>query len=251
MEGRLVISEHTDPFLNLAVEHAIIKYQQEFAKILSVRLWYNSKCVTLGRMQNVGEEVNVDYCQDKDIEIVRRISGGGAVYQDLGNLNISFYGPLNLFSPNNDVIDASGRLTSLICLVLKDLGYDHLSISKGSNIMHKTKKISGSANYLSKNWFLHHLTLLHDANLLNLRNSLLARDPDSSDRQRSKYSPTVNLPDFVFSSFRDNLKKLFASEFSYELVDSKLSPAENELATELVADLYSKKDWIYDGKRKN
>ena len=239
-----------DPFQNIALEHAITQYQQEFTKIPTIRLWYNSKCVMLGRMQNIRLEVNLSYCQEQDIDVVRRISGGGTVYQDPGHLNISFYGPLKLFSPKNDVLTASEGLTRFNLLVLENLGYEKLGIDNGSNILHDGKKISGSANYLTKNWFLHHLTLLHNTDLNHMTNCLLAREFEPVESSNSRYYPTTNLLDFDYVEFKNMLKTSFSREYSYPIIETELENSEITLARNLEHELYRQKRWIFDGKRK-
>src|SRR5699024_4482904 len=83
--------EITDPRINLAIEHYLLKELKADEPIL---LFYiNEPCIIIGRNQNTIEEINKEYVEANGIHVVRRLSGGGAVYQDLGNLSFSFIMP--------------------------------------------------------------------------------------------------------------------------------------------------------------
>ena len=86
--NRIVVSNETDPCYNLALEEELLEQADSGSTLLY--LWVNRPCVVLGRNQNPYLECDMDYIKSKGIDLVRRKSGGGAVYQDLGNLNYTF-----------------------------------------------------------------------------------------------------------------------------------------------------------------
>lgn len=86
--NRIVVSNETDPCYNLALEEELLEQADSGSTLLY--LWVNRPCVVLGRNQNPYLECDMDYIKSKGIDLVRRRSGGGAVYQDLGNLNYTF-----------------------------------------------------------------------------------------------------------------------------------------------------------------
>ena len=86
-----VANDHHDPRVNLAIETYLL---QELKTEEPILLFYiNEPSIIIGRNQNTIEEINLDYVQDNQIHVVRRLSGGGAVYHDFGNLNYSFIMP--------------------------------------------------------------------------------------------------------------------------------------------------------------
>ena len=192
---------------NLALEHSIIQ-----SKIPTLRIWKNSESVILGRTQDIHREVNIEYCKQRGIEINRRISSGGAVYHDEGNLNISFFLPLKVLG--REVLTAVGRLTLLIYNALADIGIDNLAIHNLSNLTYKGSKISGSAQYMYSGFLLHHATLLVSSDLEKLENSLLVKEREPQIRNSSKYYPTINLGNLDLNQFIDSLSAQLAEDFT-------------------------------------
>lgn len=83
----LCIHHHsTDPYFNIATDEYIFKHIKEDCFML----WQNDNAIIVGKHQNTLAEINIDYVKEHNIKVVRRLSGGGAVYHDLGNLNYSF-----------------------------------------------------------------------------------------------------------------------------------------------------------------
>lgn len=140
--------ESTNPYRNLAVEQIF----QRQATEPTLLLWQNEDCVVIGRCQNAWAEVNVPYCEEQGVHIVRRDTGGGAVYHDLGNINYSFLLPEQEY----DV----ARQTGVILSALSSFGLS-AELSGRNDILAEGKKVSGCAYRLGR-VCLHHGTLLID-----------------------------------------------------------------------------------------
>lgn len=146
----------TDPRINLAIEEFLLRHVQVDEPLL---LFYvNEPSVIIGRNQNALEEIDPLYVKENDIHLVRRLSGGGAVYHDLGNLNFSFV------TPGQQGLHTFDRFTAPIIQVLHNLGVD-AQLRNRSAIFVGDKKISGNAQYASRGRMFSHGTLLFDSNI--------------------------------------------------------------------------------------
>jgi len=152
-----IINQETDPFYNLALEEYCLDHFNDQEILI---LWQNVPTVVIGRNQNTIEEINAPYVQEKNIKVVRRLSGGGAVYHDLGNLNFTFI--------INDVSGAKRydftHFTRPVIETLARIGVK--AEDNGRNdITIAGKKFSGNAQYRKKARLLHHGTLLFASDL--------------------------------------------------------------------------------------
>jgi lipoate-protein ligase A len=151
--------ETTDPRINLAIEEHLLRNVQLVEPLL---LFYiNAPSVILGRNQNSVEEIDPDFVRENHIHVVRRLSGGGAVYHDLGNLNFSFitHGRENLHNFE--------KFTRPVMDVLRGLGVD-AALQGKSDIFVAGKKVSGNAQYAAAGRMFSHGTILFDTNLENM-----------------------------------------------------------------------------------
>ncbi|MBE6656503.1 MAG: lipoate--protein ligase [Ruminococcaceae bacterium] len=142
----------TDPYYNLAVEEYLLRHTRDDIFML----WQNERTVVIGKNQNAYAEVDLDYAKKENIRVSRRISGGGAVYHDMGNVNYTF-------------ITSSERATALdyayftrpIIEALATLGVK-AELSGRNDLECEGKKFSGNAQYTGDGRILHHGTLLYD-----------------------------------------------------------------------------------------
>ncbi len=243
MEGRIIQDHLSDPHLGLAVDHALLLHGGE--NRVTLRLWSNPPSVVIGRGQLPELEVDQAYCRENGIRVCRRISGGGAVYHDGGNLNISLVYPRWTLAKPLDVKEATRLLPSLLLRSLEHYGIAPLSIDELNGIYLDGLKVSGSASYLSRDTVLSHSTLLLSANMENLERSLL--HPEGA-RRRSRYSPTRNLSVLNSEEWKPILVDLLGERFDASFAEDSLSPEEAQLAERLCDSVYSRGDWISEGR---
>ena len=149
----------TDPYFNLAAEEYLLKNFKENIFML----WQNEPSIVIGKHQDVWAEVNLKFVQDQQIKIARRFSGGGAVYHDLGNINLTFIETTRLARFETYLERTIEMLTAAGVAVRGD---ERLGIYADG------RKVSGSAQCVHRNRAMYHCTLLYDTNLV-LLNKLL------------------------------------------------------------------------------
>ncbi|MDI4567554.1 MAG: lipoate--protein ligase, partial [Mycoplasma sp.] len=146
----LAILNSVDPYYNMATD----EYFLTIKKIPLITIWRNDNAVIVGKNQNTLKEINNQYLNEHNIKVVRRISGGGAVFHDLGNINFSF------FIPREKEKDFNFKYFLLpIQKILMDLGLD-IEISGRNDLLLNGAKISGSAQYMTSDFLMHHGTIL-------------------------------------------------------------------------------------------
>lgn len=158
----IVLNENTSAFFNLAAEEYMLKHFKEDVFML----WRGKDSVLIGKNQNALKEIHYPFVKAHDIDVVRRISGGGTVFCDLGNTNFSF------ITTQASVKTVSFKqFVSPILEVLKRLGAD-ATFSGRNDITIEGKKISGNAQYRDKNRVLHHGTLLFSSDMGRLSSAI-------------------------------------------------------------------------------
>ena len=192
----------TDPFFNLAAEEYLVKNTTEPLFML----WQNTPSVVVGKHQNALKEINLAFLQENNIPVIRRISGGGTVFHDLGNLNYSFID----FGPRESLVNFR-KYSQPILDVLINLGVD-AQLSGKSDLTIKNLKFSGNASHVYKNTILHHGTLLFTSELNTLQESIKAGPENYSDKAvQSNRSQVTNIQAHLLRliSLEDFKQKIF------------------------------------------
>ncbi len=234
----------TDAYFNLALEQYLLDSKEGNIFML----WRNDRAVIIGKNQNAYAELDVDYVGKNNIKVVRRLTGGGAVFHDVGNINFSFIVP----ETEKAVLDFA-RFTNPIIDALKSLGIENVCLSGRNDIMIDGVKISGNAQSSYNGKTLHHGTLLYSADLSMLSGALKV-DPEKikSKGIKSVRNRVGNIKDFLktdmsVADFMDYLEKYVARETKSEVV---YLTKEDIIATQKLADeKYSSWDWNF-GKSK-
>lgn len=238
---KLIISENTDAPSNLALEEAILGNFDED----TILIWRNDKSVIIGRNQCSKIEVNHAECKNHGCKIVRRSSGGGAVYHDLGNVNYSF-----IYRNDQDELAEIKEATFLenVMGFLKTLGVDGIFTSK-NDIMCNEHKISGTARMERGNGSLIHGTLLYDANLTILSKVLTPSDEKlKSNGVESVKDRVINIKSLIddtsanleTNGFMSMLTEYIQKAYQAEIGDARVF--ENELRDILKAK-YDDLEW--------
>jgi len=229
------------PYLNLAIEEYVLKnfsLEEDF-----IFLWQNTPTIVVGKNQNTIEEINSRYVHDHNVHVVRRMSGGGAVYQDLGNLNFTFFSRI---SKNSQL--SMEKFTKPIAAALKDMGIPAV-VSGRNDITVNEKKISGNAQRLYQNKILHHGTLLLDSNLDVLEKALKVKiDKIKSKGIKSVRSRVANINDYLLQkidmqTFKDTL--LWYLFNKKEPIQYHLSENDLDGVNQLMKNKYATWDWNY------
>ena len=243
---RLIDSEFEDSSMNLAVDEAIPTVLGMGYTNNTVRFWRNVNTVVVGRSQNIVSEVNLEACNKYGTFVVRRFTGGGTVYHDLGNLNYSISLRKNHSLISDDLIRTVEILSQGVMLGLKNLGIKaEYRFSDGIFIY--GKKISGSASAVKKSFFFNHGTLLVSSNLTVLSEVL---SPTLKGRKKrgvkSKHQIVTNLTvelgrEISISDVKEALKLGFESAFQIELVRGELTLEEILMAQRFLEKKYSER----------
>lgn len=229
----------TNPYFNLALEEYLLKNRQEGNLFL---LWQNESTVVIGRNQNVFEEVNEAFAIEHKIPITRRITGGGAVYHDLGNLNYSF---ITDYVPGKNNI--KGHFPAIIVKALNALGVV-AEYSGRNDILVNNKKVSGMAQRVYKDRLLHHGCILFDTDLSVMKKVLNGKTRPGSRAVKSIDSRVMNLSDiFLEETTIEELKRCFRNVICAGSDEATLELTEKERKNivELMNDKYCTKKWIY------
>lgn len=252
--GRIIPEDNTslDPFINLATEQSILFHHTDLNTelVCTTRFWRNEKVVIVGRNQELEKEVNEPFCRKKAIKICRRISGGGTVYQDEGNLNISIFIRKSIIKNkiSHNLKTLTLGFTHLVRDTLEEGGLDNITVLPPSSILHQGYKVSGSAGYQKSNWILHHFTLLLNSDLNNLEQSLLARPGYAIQSSRaSNYYKTKNLPStFDLANWKKKFIEELGKRYNITFKEQKISKTEQQHAELLSKSMYKTHEWIYD-----
>lgn len=233
---KLLILESKNPYINLAIEEYLFLSSVEDIFML----WQNEPTVVIGKNQNAFAEINTEYVKEKGIHIARRITGGGAVYHDLGNVNYTF---ISKRQSNSDI--NFDFFTQPIIELLKKEGIN-AKLSGRNDILVEDKKISGNAQHTKGDRVLHHGTLLFDSDLSILSKALnVDEEKIKAKAIKSLRSRVANLKPFFkkeisVSDFINMISEYIQNEYSAELI----MPLSCDMITEL-SERNASREWIY------
>jgi lipoate-protein ligase A len=230
----------TDPYYNLAVEEFLFSHTDEDVFML----WQNASTVVIGKNQNAYAEVDLDYARTNKIKIARRITGGGAVYHDLGNINYSYI----TSQSNISTLDFETPSRAMIA-ALASMGID-AALGGRNDILVGDKKISGNAQYSSNGRILHHGTLLFDADgsvmerVLRVDKEKLTSHGVSSHKSRVANIKSILQSDISVEDFISTLEKHIKAYLDPEELTLPNSSVINELAARNASE-----EWILSNKK--
>lgn len=206
MQAKIVISTSLDPWKNLSIEEYLVNNHDKDLGILY--LWKNDKTIVIGKNQNPWRECDISLIEKDKIKLCRRITGGGAVYHGLGNLNFSF-----IMNKKNYNLERQLKVIIDMCSVLgieaKLTGRNDLTVNN--------RKFSGNAFYHKASVSLHHGTLLINENMSNLVKYLkVSKEKIKSKGVLSIKSRVVNLSTYCEGLTTQKVTKLCVESFKNE-----------------------------------
>lgn len=234
-------STSTDPTFNLALEQYIFDHMDK--KNEYFMLWQNDNAIIVGKNQNTAEEINAAYVKEHNIRVVRRLSGGGAVYHDMGNLNFTF-----IVNADNTSRMNLQKFGQIVAEALQKMGVAAQSAGR-NDILIDGKKISGNAQYIKDGRMMHHGTLLFHSNCKVLAKALqVSENKIASKSIKSVKSRVANISEYLPSSltleyFKDCLIKcLFADT---PLIPYTLTTSDLAAVQALQQNRYATWEWNY------
>ena len=232
-----------DPRINLAIEEYALK-TIDVEKDSFLLFYINQPSIIIGRNQNTIEEINTDYVEENDIIVVRRLSGGGAVYHDLGNLNFSF-----LTKDDGESFQNFKKFTQPVVDAMKKLGIDS-ELSGRNDILAEGRKISGNAMFSTKGRMFSHGTLMYNTNIDHVVSALkVKKEKIESKGIKSVRSRVANIADFMenpitIEEFRiEILKSIFGGEENIQYYE--LTKEDWDNIYKLSEERYQQWDWNY------
>lgn len=232
-----------NPKINLAIEEYVLKHLP-VDKEDYLLFYINEPSIIIGKNQNTIEEINTDYVTKNDIHVVRRLSGGGAVYHDLGNLNFSF-----LTKDDQKSFHNFSKFTEPVVEALHQLGVD-AKLTGRNDITVNDKKISGNAMFATKGRMFSHGTLMLESDIERIVSALkVKKEKIESKGIKSIRSRVANINDFLpnkltMEQFKQYLlESIFGSK--EKITEYVLTEEDWEKIHAIANERYEQWDWNY------
>ncbi|RIJ47739.1 lipoate--protein ligase [Maribellus luteus] len=237
----IIDSPSNDAYFNIASEEYLLnKYPDEEIFLLYI----NAPSIIVGRFQNTLAEINLEYVSKNNIKVVRRMSGGGAVYHDLGNLNFSFHAP----SEVDDFLDFS-KFTQPVVDLLNGLNVP-AKLEGRNDLVVEGKKFSGNAKLARNGKIIQHGTILLNSEMSVLSEALKINPLKFKDKAvKSVRARVTNLIEYLPEKTTvDSFKKLLVDQILKENIEARihqLLPEEMEGIRKLASEKYSTWKWNF------
>ncbi|MXQ53251.1 lipoate--protein ligase [Shimazuella alba] len=233
----------TDPRINLAIEEYVLKHL-DIEKESYLLFYINEPSIIIGKHQNTVEEIHVDYIRQQGIHVVRRLSGGGAVYHDLGNLSFSF-----LTKDDGKSFANFRKFTEPVIKALHQLGVN-AELSGRNDIEIEGKKVSGNAQFSQRGRMFSHGTLMLDVDLEQVGKALqVKKEKIQSKGIKSVRSRVANISEYLdkpitMNEFRNTLlKSIFEGE--NPIPEYVLTDKDWEVINQISKERYQNWDWNF------
>ena len=233
----------TDPRINLAIEEYLLK-TMDVEKDPFLLFYINEPSIIIGKNQNTAEEINTEYVDSNGIHVVRRLSGGGAVYHDLGNLNYSF-----ITVDDGNSFRNFRKFTEPVVKALQSLGVN-AELSGRNDLMAEGRKVSGNAQFSTRGRMFSHGTLMFDTEVDAVVSALkVSKEKIESKGIKSIRSRVANISEFLkepmtVTEFRNAiLHSIFEGEENVRYYE--LTHEDWKNIHELSEERYGNWDWNY------
>lgn len=231
-------SDSLNPFFNLAAEEYLLKKTTN--EVFMV--WVSDPAVIVGKHQNTYAEINLPFIKDKNINVARRLSGGGAVYHDKGNINFTFIRN----GEQGKLINFKRFIDPVIHFLNRaDIPAVH---GEKNDILIEGKKVSGNAEHVYKKRILHHGTLLFNSDIERLNEAIKVKQGKYTDKAvQSKRSNVTNISEFMknktVEDFRDFLFNSILQNEHHNVYEFNVE--EKKEIEKLQVEKYSTWEWIF------
>ena len=238
---RYIESPSTDPRFNLALEQYVFDFMDRSHEYFM--LWRNDNAVIVGKHQNTIAEVDRNFIAEHGIKVVRRLSGGGAVYHDLGNINFTFVADTG----EKESFDFSTFCKPMV-KALASFGVKAEILGRNDMVI-DGMKFSGNAQYIKQNRVMHHGTIMFDSDLDVMRRALAApKDKIDSKGTKSVRSMVTNIKphtagDITVAGFFCALREFMFAEYKLEAYE--LTAGDLLGVCELQSAVYDTWEWNY------
>ncbi|HOK14751.1 MAG TPA: lipoate--protein ligase [Candidatus Kapabacteria bacterium] len=235
-----ILNNSTEPYFNLAAEEYFFN---NFSENIFM-LWRNSPAIIVGKHQNTLAEINYDYVKENNIKVVRRMTGGGAVFHDLGNINFTFIET----GESEKLVDFRKYVQPILDILLK-LGVN-AKFEGRNDLTIDGKKFSGNAEHVYKNRILHHGTILFSAKMSDLSQALNVKDVKYTDKAvKSVRSRVTNVSEHLQTPLTvlefinlvfNHILEMYEDAKIYEITEEDIKKI-----NELVEKKYSTWEWNF------
>lgn len=234
-------STSTNPYYNLALEEYVFEQMDKGESYFM--LWQNDKAIIVGKYQNTAEEINREWVEAHGIRVVRRLSGGGAVFHDKGNLNFTFIADRKGLSDFNFRVFVKPVVQALETLGIR------AEFNGRNDLVLDGRKFSGNSQYVKRGRVLHHGCIMLDSNLDKVKDALRVRDAKFTSKSvksvRSRVT-TINehAPRRIsMEEFKAALKRqVFAGN---DIREYALTEEDQAAVLKLMREKYETWDWNY------
>ena len=233
-------STSTNPYFNLALEQYVFDFLPKSKAYFM--LWQNDNTIVVGKHQNTAAEINSAFVKEHGIHVVRRLSGGGAVYHDLGNVNYTFI----MDAGKSKELDIAAFCRPVV-EALRPLGVT-AEISGRNDITSDGKKFSGNSQYLKDGRVMHHGTIMYNSNLDILEKALcVSEDKIMSKGISSVRSRVTNIADHMGNkiSTEEFIERIRDSVLGVDFETYELTEKDLEYVNKLCDEKYSTWEWNY------
>ena len=252
-EWRIMGLDVNDAYMNMAIDEAICRLRSEDKSPNTIRLYrWKPSAVSIGYFQIVDQEVDLEACKHLGVDIVRRMTGGGAVYHSYEG-EVTYSVIVNQDHPKipRDILMSYKVICSGIVMAMEDLGIK-ASFKPINDIEVNGKKISGNAQTRRRNVVVQHGTILLDTDIRTMFTVLKVSKEKISDKLIKSAEERVTTirrelgRKVTFKEASEALKKSFPKVFDIKLVEGRLNGEERELASKLRKEKYCNTEWIFN-----
>ena len=247
-QWRLLKTENYTAARNMAIDRAVLVNNSEGKVPPTVRFFtWQPSAISIGYFQSLEEEVDLNMCKKHNVDYVRRITGGGAVYHE-HELTYSIVIPESHPDIPNNIMDSYGRICGALIKGLKHLEIESQYVPI-NDIISDGRKISGNAQTRKMKTVLQHGTILTDVDVDKMFSLLRVPNEKIKDKMIADVKQRVTSIKHIlggmvsFNDAAEAMKKGFEEEFNIELVDGELTPAELKLADDFEKTCFGAWDW--------